>query len=197
MSALPAPRVLVPAEEPKLYAPKRLDIACGQRKAPGFVGIDLSGDADITHDLFSYPWPIKPRRVQEVRISHFVEHIPHHRPEWGAVDGWWKFWDEVHRITKPGAKVEITHPYVMNGRAFWDPTHVRFIHETTWYYLDAEWRKVQQLDHYDTTADFEVVVIEGSGVAEDIQLKNHEAQAFARNRYWNVIADLRVELRRR
>lgn len=180
-----------------LHKPRRLDIACGQRKEKGWTGIDLSGDADIVHDLFRFPWPIASGSVREVRISHFVEHIPHYRPEWGAVDGWWKFWDEVARITRKDAKVEVWHPYVMNGRAFWDPTHTRYIHETTWYYLDKNWRELQGLDHYDTRADFEVIVIEGSGLAADISLKSHEAQAFARERYWNVIADLRVELKRR
>jgi hypothetical protein len=37
-----------------------LDIACGQNKADGWVGIDIAADthADIVHDLLSFPWPI-------------------------------------------------------------------------------------------------------------------------------------------
>jgi hypothetical protein len=178
------------------WAPRRLDIACGQRKRDGYTGIDRDPSADIVHDLFTYPWPIRAGSVREVNISHFVEHIPHHMEGWDR-DGWWLFWDEVHRITRRGAKVDIVHPYVMSARAFWDPEHVRFIHEATWYYLDAEWRKAQLLDHYPTIADFEVVVIEGMGVPADIQTRNADAQDFARARYWNVLADLRVELKRR
>lgn len=174
----------------------KLDIACGQRKAKGWKGIDIAGDADIIHDLFTFPWPVKDGAVTEARISHFVEHIPHHRSGWDR-DGWWLFWDEVHRITRPGATVTVIHPYLKSERAFWDPTHERFIPATTWYYTDAAWRKAQGLDHYPTTADFEVVTINGTGVAPDIGQRHHEAQAFAQDRYWNVVSDLEVILRRR
>jgi predicted SAM-dependent methyltransferase len=178
-----------------LHSPTKLDIACGQNKAEGFTGIDLAGDADIVHDLFSFPWPIADGVVEEVNCSHFVEHIPHALPG-QTVDGWWLFWDEVHRITKPGAVVNVTHPYVKSDRAFWDPTHVRFIHEQTWYYLDAEWRKAQGLDHYPVTADFNVVTISGS-IADDIATRALEVQTFARAHYWNALGDLTIRLERR
>lgn len=174
----------------------KLDIACGQAKAKGYKGIDLAGDADIVHDLFTFPWPIKDGAVTEARCSHFVEHIPHWRPGWDR-DGWWMFWDEVHRITKPGATVLVTHPYVQSSRAFWDPTHERFIHHVTWSYLNADWRRANGLDHYPVAADFDVVTINGTGVAQDVMQRHHEAQAFAQERYWNVVSDLEVTLRRR
>lgn len=185
------------ASTQKIHAPRKLDIACGQNKEKGFTGIDLSGDADITWDLFTFPWPIKTGSVREINCSHFVEHIPHYRPEWGGVDGWFLFWDEVHRICRDGATVKVVHPYVKNGRAFWDPTHERFIHEQTWYYLDRDWREAQRLDHYPTTANFEVVTIMGQGIADDIATRHHEAQTFAQVRYWDVVADLAVELKAR
>lgn len=174
----------------------RLDIACGQAKEEGWTGIDLAGDADIVHDLFTYPWPIESGSVSEVRCSHFVEHIPHFRPGWDR-DGWWMFWDEVYRITSPGAEITVIHPYSRSDRAFWDPTHVRFIHEMTWQYLDRKWREDQKLDHYDTISDFEVAVVTGGGISDDMATRNVEAQMFARLHYFNVVSDLKVTLRRR
>lgn len=172
----------------------KLDIACGQNKQPGFKGIDIAGDADIVHDLNVFPWPLKAKSVEEFFCSHYVEHIPHHREGW-TKDGWWLFWEEVYRIAKPDAKVTISHPYVNNDRAFWDPTHTRYIHETTWYYLDKEWRTSQGLDHYQTDVDFEIVLIQGTGMDANTVSRNHEYQAFARQHYRNVIADLAVELK--
>ena len=183
----------VPVEPGKLWAPRRLDIACGQNKQPGFKGIDKAGNADITHDLFSFPWPIKTGSVREMVCNHFAEHIPHSRPDWGY-DGWFMFFAEVHRIGAKGATITLTHPYVWNDRAFWDPTHVRFIHWMSYYYLNKEWRTSQGLDHYAPDIDFEVVTIEAP-TADDVSPRNDEYQNHAREHWKNVMGDLSVILK--
>lgn len=175
---------------------KKLDIACGQNKQAGYKGIDIAGDADIVHDLNETPWPIKTGCVTEAFCSHYVEHIPHYRPDWTR-DGWWMFFDELYRVMKKGGTARFIHPYVKADRAFWDPTHVRFIHETTWYYLDKEWRVAQALDHYDVSCDFEVVSIDALGVTDEYISRNQETQMFQRNHYWNVMGDLNVLLKKR
>jgi predicted SAM-dependent methyltransferase len=174
----------------------RLDLGCGQAKQEGFTGVDIAGDADVIHDLFSFPWPFPDSSVEEIHASHFVEHIPHYRPDWDR-DGWWMFFNECYRICKPDAKLTFVHPYVKCDRAFWDPTHTRYIHETTWYYGDRQWREQQRLDHYPADCDFEVTLIQGTGVDQDVAARHHEFQAVARHRYWNVIPDLIVELKAR
>jgi len=179
----------------KNYAPKRLDIACGQNKQPGFKGIDIAGDADIVHDLNEVPWPIKTSSVEEVFSSHYVEHIPHYRPGWDR-DGWWRFFDELYRVMKKDATAQFVHPYAMSVRAFWDPTHVRFIHETTWYYLNREWRVANGLDHYPVECNFEVVTIDAFGIADEYMTRNLEQQAYQRTHFWNVIPDLRAIIKK-
>lgn len=174
----------------------KLDIACGNAKQEGWTGIDLAGDADIVHDLFVYPWPIEDGSVEEARCSHFVEHIPHWRPGWEK-DGWFLFFEEVNRILAPGAPLEVWHPYSRSDRAFWDPTHERFINEMTWYYLDAGWRELQGLDHYPTDVDFEIVVIDGVGVPDSVANRNADYQSYARTHLFNAISDLHVSLRKR
>jgi hypothetical protein len=173
----------------------RLDLACGQNKQEGFTGVDIAGDMDVKHDLMVTPWPFKTNTVDETFSSHFVEHIPHYRPEFNGADGWWVFFNELYRVCKKDAKCVFYHPYSRSDRAFWDPTHTRYIHELTWYYLSKEWRQAQKLDHYHAECDFDVVVVAGTGMDQQISLKHHEAQAFARQFYFNVIPDLQVELR--
>lgn len=177
-------------------APKKLDIACGRNKQPGFKGIDISPDsqADIVWDLMETPWPIKSGCVKEAFSSHWVEHIPHWRPGWEA-DGWFRFFDELYRVMHKDSIAEFIHPYVMSVRAFWDPTHERFIHEMSWYYLNAEWRKANGLDHYPVSCDFEIVTIDAVGLPDDFMAHNLERQMFQRTHYWNVIPDLRVLLK--
>jgi len=192
-------RTKVPATngktETKIHAPKKLDIACGQNKQPGFKGIDIAGDADIVWDLNEIPWPIKTNSVEEVFCSHYVEHIPHRQPEWDR-DGWWRFFDELYRVMKKGGTADFIHPYSRSDRAFWDPTHERFIHEMTWYYLNREWRVGNGLDHYPVSCDFEVVVIDALGIADEYMARNLEQQNFARTHYFNVIPDLRVQIKK-
>ena len=172
----------------------KLDLGAGQNPTPGFESVDLSADADHQVNLFAFPWPFDDNSVREVVTNHLVEHIPHYRPEYQGKDGWDLFWGEVHRICRKGAKVTVTHPYVKNDRAFWDPTHVRFIHEITWYYLDKTWREANKLEHYFGGYDFEVELIEGP-LREDLLARNPEFQAQAREREWNAMGDLAVHLK--
>lgn len=180
----------------KMIAPKRLSLACGQRKPDGFFGVDISPDssADLVHDLLDFPWPIKTASAREISCDHFIEHLPHHRPGWGK-DGWFLFFDELHRVCGKDAVCTFTHPYVMSGRAFWDPTHVRFISEVSWYYLSKDWRTAQGLDHYPADHDFEVVTVDGMGLSDQFESRSDDQQMFAREHYWNVVHDLRVMLR--
>lgn len=189
---------VVESEPVKVWKPRRLDIACGQRTEPGWTGIDImDSGGGIVHDLFDVPWPIKAGCVKEARLSHFAEHIPHYLPQFGGVDGWFVFWDEVYRIMAKGGTVDVVHPYSRSDRAFWDPTHVRYIHEATWAYLDKNWRVREGLDHYPTISDFELVVVNAVNVPDDFMLRPDDAQRFASAHYWNVFPDLQVKLKKR
>ena len=176
---------------------KKIDLACGQNKRPGFIGIDIAGDADIIHDLFRFPWPLEDDSVREIYCSHFIEHLPHHIFKFeNTRDVWFMFFDEVYRICRNKAKLTFIHPYVRNDRAFWDPTHVRFISEVTWYYLDKNWRKAQGLDHYPANHDFEVTLIEAP-LNDRLMTRNPEYQQLARDTWWNAVGDLTVILKAR
>lgn len=179
----------------KQYAPRKLDIACGQNKTKGFKGIDLSGDADITHDLFKTPWPIKAGSVHEVVCNHFVEHIPYKLED--GKDGWFVFFDEVYRILKKGGTAILRHPYVWNDRAFWDPTHVRFVHEMNYWYLNKEWRTANGLDHYPVSCDFELPTVGFQYATDELAAKPDEYQMWARTHLKNAIGDLEVTITKR
>jgi hypothetical protein len=54
----------------------KLDIACGQAKKEGFIGVDIARlpGVDIVHDLEQFPWPFDDNSIEEARCSHYVEH---------------------------------------------------------------------------------------------------------------------------
>lgn len=188
-----------PPKVPRTRArkPLRLDLGAGQNCTEGFGGVDIKPGEGVKHvaDLFQAPWPFKTSSVAEVVSNHWVEHIPHYRPEYNGTDGWWIVFNELHRVCENGARCSFSHPNAMHERAFWDPTHTRYITPTTWYYLDRTWREAQRLDHYDAVCDFEVITVSGVGLDASVTTKNHEVQAFMQRHYWNTIPDLQVELK--
>lgn len=165
-------------------APLRLELACGQRKEEGWVGVDISPteQADVVHDLEVHPWPFADASVDEARASHYVEHVH-------DLVG---FMNELYRVMKPGAQATIITPYYTSVRAFQDPTHVRFMSEMSYLYFNQEWLKNNGLDHYGITADFDFTY--GYAINGDWVTRADEARAFAIRHYWNVVDDLIVTL---
>jgi predicted SAM-dependent methyltransferase len=162
----------------------KLDIACGQNKAEGFTGIDMSGDADIIHDLTTFPWPIEDESVEEARCIHFFEHLSGEQAM--------KFMDELHRILNPGAGCLILCPYYNNMRAIQDPTHKQYICEATFLYYNKVWREQNKLDHYPIKADFNFSY--AYHMDTYWAMRNEEARAFALKHYTNVVNDIQINL---
>lgn len=162
----------------------KINLACGQVKQEGFIGIDkIKTDAtDIVMDLEEYPWPIPDECIDEITCSHFVEHVT----------DLIKFIDEIYRILKKGAKCTIVAPYYSSMRAFQDPTHKRSICEASFLYYNKDWRDQNKLDHYGIKANFDFNY--GYIVTQDWVNRSQEARDFAIRHYWNVVSDIYVTL---
>lgn len=173
----------------------KLNLACGQTKLDGYVGVDVaSGEhVDVVHDLLTFPWPFEESSVSHAYASHFLEHIPH-QIGGTAQDGFFAFFDELWRVMEPEGEAHFVVPYGIGNRGMQDPTHTRYIVPDTFYYLDANWRKQMHLDHYPVRADFEIVVISG-GHMHPWHMKAEGAREFAQNHYINVIADIEARLK--
>lgn len=187
--------------QPEIVA---VDLGCGQAKAPiefftdnlkitptKVIGLDIANceGVDIIHDLTVFPYPIEDESVDAIHSSHFVEHL----------DGIerMKFFDECHRILKPGGKMRLIHPYYKSVRAIQDPTH-KFppIGETSYLYWDKNWRVANKLDHYPIKCDFEFSIYY-SWQDPTVANKNEETRNFSVDKYWNVVADMIVDLTKR
>lgn len=197
----------------------KLDLACGDNKREGFKGIDVAKTSSVDYvvDLQSFPWPIESESVEEINCSHYIEHIPHTnvaldlkkvldksstfvefknniseesflKPQ----DGFIKFINEVYRILKPGGKVHITAPYYTSGRAYGDPTHARYIGDSSFWYLSKKWMEDNKLEHYGIKADFDVKV--SYYITNEMTLKSTEVRNKAFLHDWNVIDDIIIDL---
>lgn len=124
----------------------KLDVGCGEKKRPGFIGMDISPDvgAEVVHDWEVYPWPFADNSVDELNASNVLEHTK----------DLMKFMNECYRIMKVGAKFHVLCPYHTSTGAWQDPTHTRAISEMTFYYFDKQKRDDWKLSHYPITTDF-------------------------------------------
>lgn len=175
----------------------KVDIACGDRKREGYIGIDICemSQVDIVHDLNQYPWPFEDNSVDEVYCSHYIEHIPHDVDNGDNRDGLIQFMDELYRILKPKGTVHIVAPYYKNERAFGDPTHRRYIGDLSFIYWNKEWRDENRVSHYNINCDFDMKL--SYQVDNELILKSQEVRAEAFKKEWNAVQDILVDMVKR
>ena len=105
-------------------------MGCEKRKRVGYVGVDklaLDG-VDVVHDLNAFPYPFEDDSINEVLLTHVLKHLP----DTICV------MEEVWRICRSGAAINIVVPYYNSPEASQDPTHVRFFTEKTFDYFTLE-----------------------------------------------------------
>ena len=171
----------------------RLDLGCGPNVKEGFTGIDRIKFKGVKHvtQLGKRPLPYKAKSVDEVHMSHFLEHLT-------AVERCFLL-NDLYRVMKPGAKATIIVPMFSSSRAYGDPTHQwPPIGEMWFYYLSQEWRD-KNAPHTDVkhwphgyACDFEATW--GYGIHPTIQQKNAEQQQYAINFYKEAAQDLHATL---
>jgi SAM-dependent methyltransferase len=92
-----------------------LDVGCGSAKTPGAVGLDASPDtaADIVHDLDVYPYPIEDASFDQILLQDVLEHVA--EPI--------RLFEELHRVARPRARIQLRTPHYSSVLAYGDPTH--------------------------------------------------------------------------
>lgn len=175
----------VPAGQPEPSPPLRLDIGCGKTTPDGWEGIDaIDFGQKHVHDVRKgIPW-LADSSVDEVRSSHFVEHLKGEERI--------AFFNELWRVMKDGATALIVTPNWSHACAYGDPTH-QWPPMSQWYplYLHKDWRAVNA-PHAPYTCHFDHVIA-GSWDAS-IEARNPEYKQMAMNSYTNAWRDLIVTL---
>lgn len=175
----------------------RIDIGCGpNKKGADWIGIDQFNFPGVNHvlDVSTAPLPFADGTVEEVHMSHFLEHLD--------AKGRCHLLNELYRVMKPGAKATVIVPHWGSSRAYGDPTHQwPPIGEFFFNYLSREWRRTQAPhsdksnwpDGYD--CDFECTW--GYGMHQMLTTRNTEFQQFALNFYREAAQDLHATLTRK
>jgi SAM-dependent methyltransferase len=79
------------------------------------VGLDISAetDADIVHDLDEVPYPIADDSFDQILLQDVLEHVRDPL----------RVFEELHRIGRPGARIQLRTPHFSSLLAYSDPTH--------------------------------------------------------------------------
>lgn len=176
-----------------LQGMKKVDLACGQQKKEGYIGIDAvkTEQTDIVHNLLEFPWPLEDNSVYEINCSHFVEHIPIQLKD-GSF-GLGRFMEEVWRVLMPGGVITITAPYYTSIRAWQDYTHTRAITDLTFDYFKKG--SIGGVDHYTPKCNFEIVH-KRYALNKDFEGVGDEARTYALKHFVNVVDDIIFTLRK-
>lgn len=202
---------------------RKLDLGCGANKPEGYEGADIAPLPGVDHvfDLMQFPWPFEDGTFDELRSSHQIEHIPQAfytpNPRYPigknitavaegphSISLFLKFFAECWRVLKPGGTMRVHCPHGHSDRAFQDPTHVRYIVEASFDYLDHEWRKANGLQHAAYGAGGLALNFPGAqrrtgatGSPEQIRalaLMADDVQSAMVARNWNMLSDFDVTL---
>ena len=96
----------------------KLNLGCGRDIKKGYINLDKSElkDIDIIHDLDKFPYPFEDNAFEVIYCQDILEHL----------SDIIKVMEELHRISKPNAKIIIKTPYFPGMYAITDLTHKNF-----------------------------------------------------------------------
>lgn len=119
----------------------QLDLGCGPNKQKGFIGVDAipfeGVDVIVNFENWDTPWPWADNSVDEIHSSHTIEHLTS-----GVHGGRVRFFNEIHRILKPGASARLIMPHWSNARAYGDPDHKwPPMSDFAFWYINRAWRE--------------------------------------------------------
>ena len=106
----------------------KVDLCCGSKKPEGFIGVDIVDcpGVDIVCDL-SDKFPFEDNYVDYLRAHDAIEHLPDKI----------RTMNEICRVCKNGATVDIKVPSTDGRGAFQDPSHVSYWNINSFYYYTS------------------------------------------------------------
>jgi len=138
-------------ESPSAGTLTRVDLGCGSHKAIGYTGVDLapSPSVDVVADL-TRRFPFDASSVDRLRAHDIIEHLPDRIHTM----------NEIWRICKPDALIDIRVPSSDGRGAFQDPTHVSFWNKNSFFYYTRQYLPYFNLcQTYGFKGEYEIVAI--------------------------------------
>ncbi len=94
---------------------RKLNLGCGTKYKEDWVNLDINSNykADIYHDLNKFPYPFRDNQFDYILLENILEHL----------DNILDVLNELHRICKDKAVIEITTSFAHSRNFIIDFTH--------------------------------------------------------------------------
>ncbi len=104
-----------------LTPPLKLNLGSGIKRIDGFLNVDHSAECnpDIVLDLETFPWSFNSNSVVHVVMNHSMEHVGQ------TPEKFLQIMQELYRVCRHDAVLDITVPNPSHDSFTADPTHVR------------------------------------------------------------------------
>ncbi|WOD17921.1 glycosyltransferase family 9 protein [Paraburkholderia kirstenboschensis] len=99
----------------------KINLGCGSDYMQGWLNVDQWPDAnpDLVMNLEETPWKLDDNCADEILLKHVLEHVGQSSSTFLAI------FQEIYRICKPDAIVNIQVPHPRHQDFLSDPTHIR------------------------------------------------------------------------
>jgi SAM-dependent methyltransferase len=99
----------------------KLNLGCGSKILENYINLDKFDyyNPNVVHDLEVTPYPFEDNSVDEILMSHILEHVGQ------APDIFNNIIKELYRICKNKSIIDIKVPHPRHDDFLSDPTHVR------------------------------------------------------------------------
>jgi SAM-dependent methyltransferase len=174
----------------------KLNLGSGKTRFEGFINVDKSTffNPDIIHDLEITPWPFSNDSVDEIVLCHVLEHLGKDS------NVFIKIMQELYRICKHNACIDIVVPNPFSTTYLGDPTHVRPITPELFMLFDLrqnlEWQKNPNSAHslfaLEHNVNFEILCLDLYNVdrTRNINYIEHITES---NNLLNITYDIYLE----
>jgi SAM-dependent methyltransferase len=107
-----------------------LNLGSGRAWSEAAVNLDITSDTspDVVHDLRLVPWPFPDDRFDRIEAVDVLEHLP------DLIVAM----EEIHRISRRGARIEIAVPHFSSHNSYTDPTHLHHLGIQSFDYFTGE-----------------------------------------------------------